>query len=105
MGESRAPTEAGRAERFRSRRAELHACKTIRDPPTRAREIMNVPRASYTQPTRRLDPATEKAPVISLAVPPSLLDRIDALGGEWGISRSAVIRRLVEAGLVNGTTR
>lgn len=83
--------------------AELHACKTIRDPPTRAREIRNVPRASYTQPTRRLDPATEKAPVISLAVPPSLLDQIDALGGKWGISRSAVIRRLVEAGLVNGT--
>ena len=61
---------------------------------------MNVPRAPYTQPTRRLDPATETAPVISLAIPPSLLDQIDALAGEWGISRSAAIRRLVEAGLV-----
>jgi hypothetical protein len=61
---------------------------------------MNVTRAAYTQPNRRLDPAVEKSPIISLAVPPSLLDQIDTLAEEWGISRSAVIRRLVEAGLV-----
>jgi hypothetical protein len=59
---------------------------------------MSVPRATYTQPTRRLDPAVPNAPRICITIDPPLLDQVDTSAEEWAMSRSAAMRRVLEAG-------
>jgi predicted DNA-binding protein len=47
----------------------------------------------------RLDPDNPDAPVLGVAVTRPVRDRVDALAAKHGVSRSAMMRELIELGL------
>lgn len=50
-------------------------------------------------PRPRLDPASRGAPIVGAAVSNAVYDRITALAEARGVTRSVVIRELLEIGL------
>jgi metal-responsive CopG/Arc/MetJ family transcriptional regulator len=56
-------------------------------------------------PKKRGRPATGKAPLVALRMPPRLIEQIDMWAEYQKTGRSDAIRRLVELGLATATRR